>query len=316
MLLMRLHFSMHLLMLANTRSGTGRSRQAARDIASILTLYNHHVRLVDPIALSSSCLTSHCSWAHVILIAGGDGTIHHLLPHLIMAAKPIYHIGTGTENLFARHFHMLPTAEALLQAIHTNRTTAVDTFSCALIDRQSDTTMSSPSPAALMASLGPDAAVVHRLAAVRSRAGSHAMYLRPIVAELLHPHLVPLSITVDDTLMVNHQRGILIIANSLHYACRANPLPGADMADGLLDMLFLPATTITDAIRWTAKCLAQTHILSPQVQQAQGRTIVVESSKPVPVQCDGEAAATLSPNSRLIFRVQPRSLEVLLPPSN
>lgn len=52
----------------------------------------------------------------IIAIAGGDGTIHHLLPALIQIDKPVGLVPLGTGNDFARS---LGIPEALPEAVHT-----------------------------------------------------------------------------------------------------------------------------------------------------------------------------------------------------
>ena len=344
---------MHILLLANARSGTGRSMQQAQAISTHLARRGFAVQCCDIASLAhprqnrfatqphklaedfSNTLHARLSAADRAIIVGGDGTVHHLLTDLGASQTPIYHAGTGTENLFAREFGMAPDPEAVCAALYAGHIESVDIMLEATRERpdvpgispahdsraQSKPLLSFPSssfpsparPIALMASFGPDAGVVHRLAAVRNRAAGHAMYLLPILQELRAPHLCPLTVHVDDTPLLTDQRGLLFVANSPQYACRTNPVRTADMRDGLLDVLFLPATNISQSLLWLARCYADALDESTHAISARGRSIRVQAREAIPWQCDGEAAGVLMPGEQLTIEMAPRALRVLLP---
>jgi len=173
--------------------------------------------------------------------------------------------------------------------------------------------------ALLMVSVGPDAGVIRRLTALRKRAIGHLAYIGPVVREWIRPSFPPLTVEVDGRRMIEGQRGSLLVANSRQYALRIDPAHRADMADGLLDVVFLPGARARSVLAWAARCRLRRDIERSGGVYVQGREARVSSHEPGPYQIDGDApwcgAAVERPEAPLSLRVSvwPRALRVLLP---
>ena len=109
----------------------------------------------------------------------------------------------------------------------------------------------------IMASIGPDASVVARLASVRRGGISHLSYVAPVVAEMMGAYLPSINVVVDGKEVVRGERGMLIVANSPEYALGVNPARGASMRDGVLDIVFMPTSSAVGAGLWLARCAAR-----------------------------------------------------------
>lgn len=171
-----------------------------------------------------------------VAIAGGDGTVHRLLPEMLRAGKPFLPVPLGTENLLAKQWGIPGKAAGIAERLVAGDETAVDIGTC------------NGHLFVLMASLGPDASVIHRVQAQRSGTISHWSYLRPILAEAARPAIVE----VKGCGVGNGRaaRGVMVVANSRQYAFRINPCGEARMDDGQLDVLFMPARTAAGVIAW------------------------------------------------------------------
>ena len=234
---------------------------------------------LDPATLAGSLLA----------VIGGDGTIHRAAPLAASAGAALYHIPSGTENLFARQFGMTTNPDDLVRALKAPRLTPMDLGTC------------NGHPFALMVSFGPDAGVIHRLHRTRSGPIRHWSYLRPILGELIEPNLPKLSIRVDDAPWLDRQRGMLVVANSPHYALGLNPARGALVDDGLLDAAFYPCDTITDLAAWAAKLFLDRTSLPAGAMLHRGRTFeIVPDAGGTPFQMDGEVPAAGHPGERYI----------------
>ncbi len=291
---------MRVLLLANLRSGRGRAAALTTALERELAGRGHAIVVRDVCAGSGPPLPAHAGFADVdvVVSVGGDGTIHHALPDLIASKRPVYHAPGGNENLFAREFGMAPDPVVLARAIEGGRIEAVDAG------------VAGDRPFALMVSVGPDAGVIHRLSASRRRATGHAMYLGPVAGELLRPHLPRLSVVVDGRTVVEGRRGVVVVANSGRYALRLDPARGADVRDGLLDVVFLPASTSAGTlVRGVARALG---LGSPGTR---GALVTIESVEPAPWQTDGEVGGWLSPGEPLRLSPLPGALRVLCPPA-
>ncbi len=121
------------------------------------------------------------------------------------------------------------------------------------------------------------------------------------------------------------ERGFVVVANSRQYGARFNPVPGADMADGLLDLAFFPCRTRRELIGWARRCHAGRQVSDPRLVQRRGREIEITSTAPVRFQLDGDPlnpahrgdfaeSAAEGMITKLVVRIRPRALPVLLPP--
>lgn len=269
--------------LGNPRAGRGRGERVAHAIADRLSHEGHRVEL----ALTTDGpdrARRLAQGSEALVIAGGDGTLHHALPILIESRVPVYHAGLGTENLFARHVGHRPDPDAIAEALRRFNTRDLDVGHIPGSDGSPGTYF------VLMASIGPDAAVVHRLARERAGPIRHHSYLRPVLAEMIDPTLPRLTIRADGKILAERERGWLVVANAPPYALKIDPLPQADPADGLLDVLFLPAD---DAPTLLAALVALRFRANPaslggRIARTSRLQVRVDPAT-APVQLDGEA---------------------------
>jgi diacylglycerol kinase (ATP) len=269
---------------------------------------------IDRAASSQFVATLHAAAtsADVVVIAGGDGTVHHALPALVDASAAVYHYPMGTENLFAREFAMRASVERLRSAI--------DVFNVQPLDVGIVSFRGAARPFAIMCSIGPDAGVVDRISAMRQGSISHLSYTMPIVRELASPRIARMSIEVDGVQLVRDRMGMLVVANARQYALRMDPAHRAVTHDGLLDVTFLPATSGMGAALWLARSrLRERHDLDGSTY-AQGSMIRVSTSDPRAVmQIDGEAAGAIArarsgdddEATQIEFTIKPAALRVL-----
>lgn len=295
-------------LLVNPRSGRGRAQLTARDTHDALSRAGYDVSS-RPIGERDD------PPADVLVIVGGDGTVHHSLPLAARLGIPIWQIPMGTENLFARCFGMTRSPDALVRAIAAMSVEPIDLAEFRLVELPGSIAGSSPPrPFMLMLSVGPDAGVVRRLTESRSGAIRHASYLVPVLREAFAPSLSPLTIHVDGRPIVDRRPGLLVIANSREYGVRLNPCPSALMTDGLLDLTFFPAASSLELLGWAARSRSGTHLRSSRVVHLTGRDIRVRSSeRALPLQIDGEAGGLLGTNQELLVRVIPGAISVLRP---
>lgn len=299
---------MRVALLVNARSGRGRAGRLGASAAEALSRAGHDVALVAVGPESGGHdAASAIDGASLAVVVGGDGTVNHLLETLAAVGIPLYHLPTGNENLLAREFGMSASVPRLLAAVERNRVVRTDLAWC------------NGRPFALMASVGPDAGVIHRLDAVRTRAIGHSAYIRPVLGELIRPRLARLTVTVDGEPIVEARRGFVVVANSRHYGLRIDPCPMADIADGLLDTVFFPASTAAGALAWMLAARCRVQFRFPSCRVARGRRIDVSADNTdAPCQIDGEtgpAGIRSETSGQVVWRcaVEPRALSILAP---
>jgi len=244
-----------------------------------------------------------------LFIVGGDGTVHRSLDVARRHNRAIYHVPMGTENLFAREFGMTGDLDLAVRSLNRPRFRTIDLASCTH-DGQAPRTF------ALMCSVGPDAGVIRRLAARRTGPIRHTSYVVPIAHELLDPHLPMLTIEADGGTLVRHEAGMVVVANSRHYAMRLDPAHGAEMSDGLLDLIFFPARSRVELLTHLLAARWRRAHENPGVIHRRVREVRVTSPEAnTPSQLDGEAGRTVpdAPGLDLRVRVLPAAARVLLP---
>jgi diacylglycerol kinase family enzyme len=105
----------------------------------------------------------------------------------------------------------------------------------------------------------------------------------------------------------------VIAANCRQYARHLNPAIDADMGDGLLDVVFMPAATSAGVVTWGLRCFLRRQLQAHGVAFARGAHVEISSEDDAPWQCDGEAGGWLGRERPLEIKVAPASLKVLLP---
>ena len=294
---------MAVALFANPRSGSGRAARLAGDAEVVLRAAGHRVTRynVGP-GLPPVDTAAALAGATVAVAAGGDGTVRSLAPACIATRTPIYHLPSGNENLFAREFGMDRNPATLVRALRRARVTMCDvgtyTRESAATDetRAGSDTLDDRALFLLMASIGPDAGVCHRLHATRAKGSGgsdHRAYLSPIYHEFQAPSITRLRISCDGNLEpAAAGRGMVVIANCRQYGLRIDPCPLASNTDGLLDAAFIPADTAVDAVAALARL--RFRCPTPDIVRLRARRIRVEfegaTTHPSPLhQVDGEA---------------------------
>lgn len=299
-----------ILIVSNALSGRGQGvRVVAAAVAHLrregFLVHELPVDRADPAAFRARFRAA-LAHADALVLAGGDGTVHHALPVAASAGVPVFHMPLGTENLFSRECGSCCDLHRLARTLRRGESRLVDMGSVTGGD------VDAPTHFALMCSIGPDAGVIRRLHATRRGAITHLSYLRPTWDELLDPALPLLTVEADGKVLVRRTRGMLIIANSRHYGGRLNPACDARADDGLLDLVFFPADTGPGAALWMARSLLGAHTTHPAAVCARARAVKVETADGnLPHQMDGELGHHQT--SQLTIAVAPRSLRVLTP---
>lgn len=330
-------------LIVNPRSGRGRAGRIAARLVDHVGAAGFEVRRIDLGTPEAARLTAAENAENAssggrlapdgaaAVVVGGDGTMHSLAGLLARTGTPVYHVPTGTENLFARQFGMRAASAAVVCALRTGRTTMVDIAECAPIPPDavapSDPLAGAPPPTAderppgaaaprpflIVGSVGFDAGVIHRLAAARRGAISRASYLGPIASELFTHRAPALSITVDGRQLVREARGLALVANSRQYALRLDPAHRADMHDGLLDVVFFPARRLAALTGWAVLARLRLHHGRAGFVAARGRDVRINAADGRAVlQLDGEAVGDReSTQGAWRFDVRPGALRVL-----
>lgn len=312
---------MRALALINPMSGRGRASAAGEAAVRALRRAGHDVATMT--IREWDAFAAAAPSADLVVIVGGDGTVHRALGTLMaapggrnargdqLAGPALYHVPMGTENLLAREFGMTRDPARLTHALER------------FAEREIDLGMAGGRPFAIMASVGADASVIRRVNLNRTAAVTRWSYARPALLEAMRPALPALSVAIERagerSTLARAERGWLLVANMRQYAARIDPCAGAACDDGLLDVAFFPASSTVRLLRWVVRARLRLNntILARAAgaRHARADRITVTAHAPAPVQFDGEAGGEITPGPQhaLDIVVRHRAIRVLLP---
>ena len=168
----------------------------------------------------------------------------------------------------------------------------------------------------LMTSIGWDADIVANVATSRRDQVSNWDYVRAAMLRLQNWQPPLLTVTVDDELLVDRQRGWIVVSNASEYGGRVNPAPMACMDDRLLDVTFFRASSTLELMSWMLRCRFARQISAPGfVHRRAASSVCISSAVPVRWQLDGDPPPSSSSTrtEHLSISLSDLRLPVLVP---
>ncbi len=173
------------VVLRNPLSGSARNRWAVRELVGELRRLGLRVRLFSSRErLQGFVRRTPSERLRCVVAAGGDGTVNDLLNRL--PGVPLAVLPLGTENLLARHFRLPLDGRSAARVVAAGRKTTLDVW------------QANGRRFLLMASVGFDAEVVHRVHRRRTGPVSKATYVGPILRAARQYEFPELELTVLD----------------------------------------------------------------------------------------------------------------------
>jgi diacylglycerol kinase (ATP) len=235
--------------------------------------------------------------ADAVIGVGGDGTICEIINGLTGSAVPLIIWPTGTENLVAKSLGFKPDPALAAACVLQGQ------------DRPLDVGIANGQSFLVVAGVGFDAEVVHRL--VRQRRGhiTHLSYFWPLW-RTFWGHRFPQVRVFTETRLLWEGRGMVFLGNMARYALGLPVVRDAQPDDGLLDLCIFSCRDRRQLIAHSIRTAFGRHVEHPDVRYARARLVRVESPESVPVELDGDPAGTLP----LTVSVRPGAVRVRVPP--
>jgi len=220
----------------------------------------------------------------LIVVLGGDGTIHRFLPQLIRANLPVLIVPTGSGNDFARAIGIRSVQRSAQEAqsfvTGKGRSTEIDVG----LIRDSE---GRETPFCCVAGVGVDAVAcefANRMPRwIRSRGGYLLSAARAVVAA---PRL-RLRILADQCEM-QQDSCLFSFANTPTFGGGLPIAPDAQLNDGKLDCVLVDALRAFKLIRRAPSLLTGTHLRLKEVSNFRAEKIRLESDPSTSVYADGE----------------------------
>lgn len=237
-----------------------------------------------------------------VLVAGGDGTVHQLLPALVARRLQLALLPGGTGNDLARALGLarLSWREALAHAQRAPAS-AMDLGEITTPEGGAQLFMSS-------LTAGFDAAIAIRAQAAPNWLRGQPRYLWATLSEVRRLRVYPLRVEADGQLLHD---GPLLFASSLNtpsYGSGMPAAPGARVDDGELQLLRVGAFGRAGALAMMPLLLTGLHLRHAKVALGSFKSLRLTSPAPVPLAVDGEP---LPSAADIDVRVLPQALSVV-----
>ncbi|MCU1600148.1 MAG: sphingosine kinase [Frankiales bacterium] len=228
----------------------------------------------------------------LVAAVGGDGTAHLALQAVAGTGTALAIVPTGTGNDLANGLGVPTSGAAAARAVLAGDITSVDAvrvadgwFACIL-------------------GTGFDAAVNERANRMSWPRGRRRYDIATLL-ELRTFRPQPVTLVLDGE---RHERSVMLVAlgNATSYGGGMRMCPGADLRDGLLDVVVVNPLPRRRLVALFPRLFKGTHVEDPSVEVFRARSVSLEGA-PLAVYADGEAFGHLP----LSCEVVPGSLRVV-----
>lgn len=293
---------MRALLVANPRAGRLRGGAALERIEGSLAEAGFGVERIaatDPagtVVALSAALSGEEARDRRVVVAGGDGTIHAVLPALANTGVPLAILPVGSVNVLARDLGVPTSLDAAIRVAERGQ------------ERQIDLGYANNRPFALMAGIGFDAAVVHSVAPnVKNLIGSFAYVARGLQVLASYPQ-THFHIEADGE-EVEGAGWLAIVANASRYTYHWRLAPDARIDDGWLDLCFFASESAVHTAGQVVAVLGGRHSSHPGVRHLRAKRFRFRCDPDVAVQLDGDPAGS----TPVEVTIAPGALTVMVP---
>ncbi len=290
------------LVLLNPHARGGRARALEPNLQRELTRLDARATLLVP----ESVAQAH---AHIdaaprgqrVVVVGGDGTLHQLLPALLAGAHETALVPAGSGDDSARAFglHRLPWREALAFAL---------TAPALPTDIGEVQTEHETRPFISSLAVGFDAAVAQRALHGPAWLTGMPRYLLATLQEVAALRLFDINVSVDGQPL---HEGPALFASALNtpsYGGGMPAVPYASIDDGRLDLLSAGSFTRMGTLLMLPRLLLGRHLAHARVRCEPFAMMHIDSVGPLPLAADGEALHTAT---RVTARVRIAALRAV-----
>jgi YegS/Rv2252/BmrU family lipid kinase len=221
----------------------------------------------------------------LVVAVGGDGTVNEVVNGLVDAAGRapaiLGVVSTGRGRDLCRNLGVAADPAEAVRRLVAGEDVDVDLGAAEWEGRP-------PRHFVNAAGAGFDAVVAARAA---EAGGSGTMpYVRAVFASLLEHRPVPATIRIDGAVGWTGRLAAAVVANGACYGGGMRIAPGAQPADGRLELVVLGDIGRLELVRWLPTVYRGRHLAHPDITTRPVRVVTIETVPAVPVHVDGEAA--------------------------
>ena len=235
----------------------------------------------------------------MIIACGGDGTVNEVVKGIMISERklPLAIMASGTVNDFANYLDIPKNVNDFYKMIKDENIQEID------IGKVNDNYFANVAAGGLLTNVAYTVAPE-----IKAVLGRLAYYLEGM-KELTKQNLEPIKMKISSEEYESEEEILLfLVSNSSSIGGFTKLAPEADIIDGLLDVVMIKKSEITDLANIFINVLTGDHINHPNVIYFKTRSIVIESDSKVPIDIDGEYGGILPAK----FQVIPKGLKIFI----
>lgn len=287
------------LVLLNPHAGGGRAARLAGPLREACAA--RAVRFAFPAGIDDALalLAAQPPGTRVVLV-GGDGTVHRMLPLLLARSLEFSLVPCGSGNDTARALgrHRLAWRDALASALDG---------AVSAIDVGEFVTAQGTTPFISSLAAGFDAAVAIRAHQAPRWLIGMPRYLWATLREVAALRNSTLRVVADGAVVHDGPALFASVLNTASYGSGMPAVPHAHISDGRLDLLLAGRFTRAATLAMLPRLLTGTHLTHARVHTRAFAELQVDAAQPMPMAADGEP---LPACERFTVRVRPAALYV------
>jgi diacylglycerol kinase family enzyme len=280
--------SRRVLIAVNPKAGVRSGKRLVEQVAKRLSDQGFDVASISdiPQLIAEVQTAHHAGTLHSVVAAGGDGTAA-LLVNVLPQGIPLALIPLGTENLLAKYLGVTPDPEQICESIIKGIVLHLDA------GKANDRLF------LLMLGCGFDADVVRRLHRERKGHIHHLSYAKPILDSIRSYEYPALRVCYhpdggSDGEMKTLAGCWAFVVNLPRYAGGLKLIPGADGADGLLDVCTFKRGNLWNGLMYLGGVWLGQHRSWRDFEAVRSARLRIEAdASDVPYQLDGDPGGVL-----------------------
>jgi len=244
-----------------------------------------------PLDATASTRTAITNGAELIVVIGGDGTIHEVVNGFADGGKPINPscqlgiVSSGTAQDTARGFGLPKSTALQIETVCSSRTRLVDVGRASFVDNQGKV---NEQLFLNESSQGIAAVVVQRFQAHHKWMGGFLGFGITAIATAARHREQLMTVEIDGTHVMTDLLLGIVVANGAFAGGGMHFAPKSKVDDGLFDVVLIHKQSIPSRLISFPRIYFGTHVNLSWVSYFQGSSVKVTSNEDVPVEADGE----------------------------
>ncbi len=276
----------HVIIVGNRNAGGGRASHALPRLLTALRDAGHGITVVDePTVEAASTAIAGIGRADALIACGGDGTVHLTLQHALARGLPLGIVPAGSGDDAARAVGLphgrrrRDLAHAITHCVtHLDDARPVDVIRATAADGTSEAYLG-------VLACGFDSHVNARANGMRFPPGT-AKYVVAMLRELRTFRPIPYRLEMPDT-TVDITGMLVAVGNGSTYGGGMRVCPGADVRDGVAELLVVGALPRPAFLRLFPRVFSGTHVRHPVTRVLSARECVLHAPGEI-AYADGE----------------------------